>query len=70
MAVKTRKRTRARLGMADKALLYVAMNTGSPTGLFRDSAGYTMLQQKTYATQLAAAKAMDEALLAGAKQRR
>lgn len=62
MQVREKAHSNIRLGMEDKAFLYVAMNTGSPTGRFRDSAGYTMLQQKTYARQLAAAKAMDERL--------
>ncbi len=51
-----------RLGTEDRAFLCVAMNAGSPTGLFRDSAGYAMLLQRTYAAQNATAKKMDEQL--------
>lgn len=68
MYVKPRVRN-IRLGMQDKALLYVAMNAGSPTGLFRDSAGYAMLQQRTYAAQNAAAREIDEQMLARQRQK-
>lgn len=69
MYVKDKVVRSVHLEVEDKALLYVAMNAGSPTGRFRDSAGYAMLQQRTYAAQLAAAREMDEQLIERQKQR-
>ncbi len=64
-----RKKAGSSIQLEDKAVLYIAVNAGSPTGLFRDSAGYAMLQQRIYAAQLAAAREMDRQLAPLAEQK-
>ena len=62
MNVKEKVSRPVHLKTKDGAFLCVALSVGSPAGLFRDSAGYTMLLQQTYAAQLDAAKKMDKQL--------
>lgn len=50
---------------ADNAVFRcIAMNAGSPTGLFRDSSEYDMLLQRAYAEQRRRAKETDARLSA------
>lgn len=54
-----------KFSVGETPFLYIAMNAGSPTGWFRDSAGYQMLQQRTYVNQLVAAKELDRKIAEG-----
>ncbi len=46
----------------DRISLYLALNMPSPTGYFRDSYGYTLLQRRTYEAQNRAAAEIDQKL--------
>ena len=55
----TKKPAPVKLLTHSPAFLCMAMNGDSPTGNFRDSAGYDMLLQRSYAAQRQHAREMD-----------
>lgn len=46
---KAKRKPHSVMRVDDAVVHCIAMNTGSPTGRFRDSMGYDMLLQRTYA---------------------
>lgn len=48
---KAKRKPHSVMRVDDAVVHCIAMNTGSPTGRFRDSMGYDMLLQRTYAEQ-------------------